>query len=159
MFNKKWKAALAGAVVCGLVGPGTALLLLEAQLLRPSSFREVVAVVAVAVKGWIFAFGFVGPAAVVLGCVCGVMIQSLARKYRPIKVAIVPAATVGLVLGSVVPAVTILVAAFWVRQDSRHSATREILHCLPVSAFTGVICASLLLWLFRAAPGSDKIRS
>ncbi len=159
MFNKKWKAAFAGAAVCGLLGPGIGALLLFAQLDRPSLFRGVVAVAAMAVQGWIYAFGFVGPAAVVLGCVCGVMVQSLAQKYRPIKVAIVPAATVGLVLGTLVPAITIFVASIWIRQDSRHSSAGEVSPLLPASALTGIICASLLLWLFRGAPGSDKVRS
>jgi len=159
MFNRRWKAALAGAVVCGLLGPGMALLLLFAQQHRPSSFRGIFGLVATVVGSWIFAFVFAGPAAIVLGCVCGVMVQSLSRKYRPTKVAIVPVAAIGLVLGSLVPAITIFVGAIWIRQDGGHSATREALYDLPVSAVTGAICASLLLWLFRAAPGSDKIRS
>jgi len=158
MFNAKWRAALAGAAIFGLLGPGTALLLLEIQIRPPSSFREAAGILVVAVKGWIFAFLAVGPAALVFGSVAGVLLQSLARNYRPIKVAILPAAMLGLVLGSAVPAANTLVAWFWLRKDSRYSFTRDILSQLPVAALTGVICALLLLWLFRATSRADSLR-
>lgn len=98
MFNEKWKAALTGAAVCALLGPGIALLLLEFQTHRLSSFREATVITVLVLKDWIFAFVAVGPAAFVLGGVGGVLLQILARKYRPMKVAIVPAAMLGLVL-------------------------------------------------------------
>lgn len=101
-------------------------MLLEFQVLRPSSLREVAAVVVVAIEGWIFAFGLFGPTALVFGGVAGVLLQSLARKYRPIKVAILPAAMLGLVLGSAVLAGTFFVARFWLREDSRYRFTRAV---------------------------------
>ena len=158
MFNAKWRAALAGAAICALLGPGTALLLLEIQILRPSSFREAAGIVVIVVKGWIFAFLAVGPSALVFGGVAGVLLQSLARQYRPIKVAILPAVMLGLVLGSAVPAVTTFVAWFWLGKDGRYNFTRDVLSQLPVAALTGVICALLLLWLFRATSGTGRLR-
>lgn len=112
----------------------------------------------VAVKGWIFAFLAVGPAALVFGSVAGVLLQSLARKYHPLKVAILPAAMLGLVLGSAVPAANALVAWFWLRKVAQYNFTRDMLSQLPVAALTGVICAFLLLWLFRATSGGDGLR-
>jgi hypothetical protein len=157
MFNEKWKAALAGAALCGLLGPSLALMLSAIELTRPFSFREAARIVVIAATGWIFAFLAVGPAALVLGSVGGVLLQSLARKYRSIVV-MLPAVMLGMVLGSAVPAVTIFVAWFWTRKDSRYHAAREVLECLPLAALTGMICALLLLWLFRATEGADKIR-
>lgn len=158
MFNTKWRAALAGAAICALLGPGMALLLLYIQLLRPSSFRGAAGIAVIVVRLWFFAFLAVGPAALVFGSMAGVLVQSLERRYRAIKVAILPAAMIGLLLGSVVPAVTIFVAWFWLREDSRYSFSKEVVGYLPVAALTGVICALLLLWLFRATLGAGKIR-
>jgi len=156
MFTAKWKVACVSAAVCGLVGPGTALLLLEFQILRPSSFREIIATTVVALRGWIFAVVAVGPAAFVLGGVGGLLLQSLSRKYRSIKVAIASATILGLVLGGTVPVVTILVPYFFAPRDRFYSLRADIFCALPVAALTGVICEFLLLWLFlrtdRARP-------
>jgi hypothetical protein len=56
MFNEKWKAALAGAALCGLLGPSLALMLSAIELTRPFSFREAARIVVIAATGWIFAF-------------------------------------------------------------------------------------------------------
>jgi hypothetical protein len=151
MFNEKWKAALTGAAISGLFGPGAALLLLEFQMHRPSSFRQAAVMTVLVLKGdWIFAVIAVGPAAFVLGGVCGVLLQGLVRRVHSMKVALAQAAVLGLVLGSVVPVVTFFIASFFGPRDSSYSLKQDIFSALPVAALTGIICALLLLWLFHA---------
>lgn len=159
MFNEKWKAALTGATVCGFLGPGMALLLLEFQITRITrlSFREILAILFVVLRGWIFASVAVGPAAFVFGGVGGLLLQRLARNCRSMKRAIVPAAMLGLVLGSAVPVVT-FVAVFWgtATKDPSYNLRKDIVDALPVAALTGVICSLLLLCLFHATRLLDR---
>jgi hypothetical protein len=146
MSVQKWKSALIGAGVCGLLGPGIGLLLLDLQIIDIHSFRNVSGLIVAAVKGWIFAFAAVGPAALILGGACGALLQILSRD-RSTKLATPVAGALGLVLGGAVPVVTISVESFWF--TGKYSFKNEVLSELPVACLTGVICALLLLWTFR----------
>jgi hypothetical protein len=158
MFNAKWRAALAGAAICGLLGPGIALLLLYIQLLRPSSFRGAAGIAVIVVRLWILAFLWVGLAALVFGSVAGLLVHSVERRYRAVRVAILQAGLLGLALGIAVPTVTTFVTWVCLRKDDRYNFIRDVSGQLPVAALTGVICALLLLWLFRVTSGTDRLR-
>ncbi len=150
MLSEKSKAAIAGAALCGLIGPGTALLLLEVEAFRPSSLRETAAIIMVVLKGWFFAFATVGPAAFVLGAIGGLLPRRLVRKHHSMKVVLVPTAVLGLALGIAAPLVVMIIGGIFGPRDGSYSSQKEAVGVLPVAALTGVICAFLLLWLFHS---------
>lgn len=140
----KWKAALTGAVISGLVGPGIPLLVMACAAAYRSSIREAASIIVSVPVGWIFAVIPVGPVAFVLGGVGGVLLQSVAAKFRSMKIVIIQAAVLGLVLGSVVPFFS--AALGW---GPTYNFKENVISALPVAAPTGVFCALVVLWLLR----------
>ena len=144
---KRWTSVVLGATVGGLIGPGMGLLLLEAQVLRPSSLREVLTLIFITLKGWIYAFIAVGPTAIVLGAVYGVLLHILWPKLRSMKTTVIVSSFLGMFLGSAVVVIGSSIPYFFYPPAFRPK--QEILGMVPLGALTGVLCALLVVLLLR----------
>jgi hypothetical protein len=141
----KWKAALIGALISSLVGPGVPLLVMACVAVRhSSSIREAASIIFNLPVWWICPLIPVGPPAFVLGGAGGVLLQNLAARSRSMKIVITQAAVLGLVLGSLVPFCS--AALGW---GPTYNFKENVIGGLPVSAATGVVCALVVLWLLR----------
>jgi hypothetical protein len=135
----RWKAALIGAVTCGVGGPEIALLLMTFwSVCRSSSLREATSMLTLPLL-WLFAFWAVGPTAFVLGAIGGLLLRSLAQKFPSTRIAILKTGALGVVLGALVP------VSFLFGSES----ARNIIESLPLAASTGLLCALAVLWLFH----------
>jgi|ERR1022692_569184 hypothetical protein len=144
MFGKRdhWKAAMIGALTCALGGPEIALLLMALWgACRASSIHDATEMLGLPLL-WIFAFIPVGPPALVLGGIGGVVLQSLAQKSQSLKAIIAEAVALGLVLGCIAP----LSALLW-----GWGPIPNVVSSLPLAAATGIICALTVLWLLHRA--------
>ena len=132
-----------GSAVCGLLGPGIAIALLSLL----DSQTSLLEVPILALKGWIFAFISVGPAALVFGAACGLLLSALLRKYRSPLVSWAGAAVLGPILGTAVDVATVLVNVLLDRTGARHAVLSFAF--APLGAATGLVCAFLLASLLR----------
>lgn len=139
----RWRAALVGAVISGLVGPGVALLGMACWQVTHHPREGATIIVSLPVM-WIFAVLPVGPAAFVLGGGGGVLLQSLAARCRSMKTLIVQTAALGSVLGTTVPFIS--ATAGW---GPTGNFTENVVSLLPLAAPTGMICGLMVLWLLR----------
>jgi hypothetical protein len=140
-MRDRWRAALIGAVTCGVGGPEIALLLMTFwSVCRSSSLREATSMLTLPLL-WLFAFWAVGPAAFILGAIGGVLLRSLAQRFPSTRVAILKTGALGLVLGALLP-VSFLIGS---------KSARNIIESLPLAASTGLLCALAVLWLFHRA--------
>jgi len=138
-----WKAALIGAVTCGLVGPGIPLLVMACETAyHSSSIREAASTIVALPIWWVFAIIPMAPGASVLGGVGGVLLQSFAAKCRSMKMVAIQTAVLGLALGSLVPFFS--AALGW---GPTSNFKENVISLLPVAAPTGVACALIVLWL------------
>ena len=145
MLKAKWKCALIGAGICGLVGPAIAVILLDLFCFRfiwPPSLRAVPRMI---FEEWTVASVGFGPPALLLGAVGAVILQKLNRYGRPMKVAILQTAVLGLILGCAVPVIFEFVFDAIIRPHE-YSSKNDLLLQFPIAAVTGTLCALLVFW-------------
>ncbi len=144
MSRDKWKCALIGAGICGIVGPAISVILLNVFFIRPPSIRVASRMI---FEEWAVASLGFGPPALLLGGIGAVILQNLIRQGRSIKVALLQTAALGLILGSAVPVMTN--AVFAVPAPQEYNLKNDVLFELPLAAITGVVCELLVLWMLR----------
>jgi uncharacterized membrane protein YeaQ/YmgE (transglycosylase-associated protein family) len=152
MFKAKWKCALIGAGICGIVGPVIAVILLDLFLIRPPSVRAASRMI---FEEWVIASVGFSPPALLLGAVGAVVLQRLNQQGRPMKVALLQTAVLGLILGSAVPVIFEFVFDAIMR-PREYSSKSDLLTLLPIAAVTGTICELLVFWQLRRTNLIDK---
>ena len=102
--RQKWKAALVGALVSGILGPAIgAFLALARDAVRQSSFRgaaDVFSVLPYLLPG---AVVVMGPAGLIFGTAGSLILQALSVQVSSIKVLAVWGAGLGMMFGAAVP--------------------------------------------------------
>jgi len=136
--NKRysWIAAVLSGLVCGLLGPliGVVVVLVPGVVNGTSSAgtRELLQAV---VGMWPYAEMMFGVPGFVFGCCGGLLLKTLVSRSPSTKAIIFRAVLLGLALGAAVP--------FWLLDKSWKLAGAYAL----LGAFSGIICALLVLWL------------
>ena len=141
--GKWWQATLLGGAVCGLLGPlvGGILFILLSPKPDGWSWRGVFEIIAYFPLIWMYGIRFVGLPAAVLGCVCGVLLNSISAKCGSMRSAIIAAVGLGLVLGTAVP------FGFGITFRFAHVQTNFAM--CGSGAIAGLMCGLLMLWLFH----------
>jgi len=138
---EKWKAAVVGALVCGICGPAIgAFLTLAREAVRQNSFRGAASALLVFPSVLPVAVILMGPAGLIVGCVGGLLLQAVSARVRSIKALAVWAAGLGLVLGTPVPLVSAVIS-LWSR--------RNIGEVLPLSITVGMSCGIITVWFLH----------
>ena len=137
--REQWKAALVGAVTCGVGGPEIGLLLLtfRAVCVRPS-IHDAISLLWLPLY-WPFALIPFGPPASLLGAIGGMFLQHLAQRTQSLKVVIAEAVVLGAILGSIVPLSTVY---GWGHE-------KDVMELSPLGAATGACCSLLVLYLLQ----------
>jgi hypothetical protein len=140
------KAALTGAIVCGLLGPTLgALAILGSEVAHEHSARAAVLSFGVLPWVWPVAVMLVGPAAFVFGGVGALVIQFMSGKVLSRRALVLQTVALGLVLGGAVPVVVDVVdTALWGGWNKNFATG-----LLPLGAVTGVVCAAAIYWLLH----------
>lgn len=147
MSRERWKCALIGAAICGIVGPAIAVILLDVFFIRPPSIRVASRMI---FEEWAVASVGFGPPALLLGGIGAVTLQKLIRQGRSMKLALLQTAALGLILGSAVPVMTNAVFAV-IARPQEYNVKNDFLFELPLAAISGVVCELLVLWMLYLA--------
>jgi hypothetical protein len=137
----KWKAALVGALICGIFGPVIgAFLTLAREAARQNSFRGAAVVFLVFPYLLPAAVVVMGPAGLIVGSAGSLMLQAVSARVSSIKALAVWATGLGLVLGAAVPPLS-AVLSLWSK-----SSIGEV---VPLSIAVGISCGAITVWLLH----------
>jgi len=136
----KLKAALTGALVCGLLGPAVgAVAIFTHEVVRERAIREVVDAFGALLFALLVAVMAVGPGGFVLGGAGALVIQFMSARVRSMRLLRLETAALGLLLGAAVP----LTGMLW------GARFKQVIGLMPLGAGAGLTCAAVVFWLFR----------
>jgi hypothetical protein len=136
----QWKAALVGAVTCGVGGPEIGLLLTTFwAVCRRSSNHDANSLLVLPLL-WPYAFIPFGPPAFLLGANGGMFLQHLAQRTQSLKLVIAEAIAGGSILGSIVPLSCVVYG--W-------GPTKDAMELSLLAAPTGACCSLVVLCLLQ----------
>jgi hypothetical protein len=134
------RAAFAGAVICGVVGPGFPLLvLIPASALKDASSFEALKTLEAFPVARLFALIPMGPPGALLGALGASWIQFRSRRLASSRL-LWEAESVGTLLGAVVPITTL--AFGWGPLD-------VLLGYVRIGGVMGAVCAFLVVYILR----------